>query len=579
MREGMPSYKQHLGVLPFLLVSVQHFSPCEAAPSSPLPRANPLGIDLDPAPPPEQGPPASFNALRDTTFLPAQIGGIVGSYALSLVLVALLLLCLHKRRRDILNAPEITEEEKYLAFAQQQQFQTEEEYRLALEQQEQEQQHQEFEEPPLSPYKNFSLPSGLPQSPTRIQVPYPLSPAKSQASIGGWTIPSPTSTVLASGADLSVDQTVVQQDRAMAQSQLEDMYKYVMEQEEAKQQGRVYQPPPSLASPRNNSSMPGSPAAPPSALRKSKPAGLDLNKTTDTSESRGNSFLSFLRSPRKDKKHREISISSPIITPMSATFPGHLQEMSSMPRRDYGKLQPPPVPSDLPFRASAAHNTLPTPEMSPVSAGGMSIDERIEAALGRPPTRDSRKSQRTARRGDDKDPHSREVSDATSGGNSDTEPVSAVSERSTTGLVGLPTSPKPGVNRFPSLDSLPASPRASTFSRPNKPTAIRAGGALPLRAYEQPAVLSPTGTSHSHATQMTKQTVFTRADNLLSPGLPTGMRTPWTGAPVPYTPYQPFSPLIPMTPSLMNKADRKRMKRLEPKTPTVEMVREADDLW
>ncbi|KAK1831089.1 hypothetical protein QBC39DRAFT_97506 [Podospora conica] len=575
MREGMPSYKQHLGVLPFLLVSVQLLSPCEAAPSpsSPrLPRANP---------PPEK---ASFNAL-DTTYLPAQIGGIVGSYALSLVLVALLLLCLHKKRRDIINAPEITEEEKYAAFAQEQQLQTEEEYRLALEQQ---QQNPGFSQPPLSPFRNYSLPSGLPLSPTRSQ-PFPLSPTKSHASIGGWTIPSPTSTVLASGADYSVDQTVVKQDRAMAQSQLEDMYKYVMEQEEAKQQGRVYEPPPSLASPRNNSSMPGSPAAPPSALRKSKPAGLDLNKTADKSESRGNSFLSFLRSPRKDKRQREISISSPIITPMSGTFPGHLQqqEMSSMPRRDYGKLQPPPVPSDLPFRASAAAaNTLPTPEMSPVSAGGMSIDERIDAAIGRPPTRDSRKSHRTAR-GEDKDHHSREVSDATSGANSDAEPVSAVSEKSTTGLVGLPTSPKPGVNRFPSLDSLPASPRGSAFPasplgqafpRPNKPSAIRTGGALPLRAYE-PAIVSPTGTSHSHGTQMTKQTVFTRADNPLSPGLPTGMRTPWTGAPVPYTPYQPFSPVIPMTPSLMNKADRKRMKSMVPKTPTVEMVREAEDLW
>ena len=356
----------------------------------------------------------------------------------------------------------------------------------------------------------------------------------------------------------------------MAQSQLEDMYKYVMEQEEAKEQGRVYEPPPSVSSPGLNRSMPSSPA-PPGALRKHKPAGLDLNK--EEKSSRGNSFLSFLRSPRKDKKQREISISSPIITPMSGTFPGHRdQEMSAMPRRDYGKVPPPPVPSDLPFRA-ASMNQLPTPEMSPVGAGG--IDERIDAALARPPTRDSRKSRRTTAREDkDVSAHSREVSDTTSGNNSDAEPVSAVSDKSTTGLVGLPTSPKPGVNRFPSLDSLPASPRASTFNRPNKPTAIRAGGALPLRAYE-PSIVSPSGTGH----QTTKQTVFTRADNPLSPGLPTGMRTPWTGAPVPYTPYQPFSPVIPMTPSIMSKADRKRMKKLEPKTPTVEMVKENEDIW
>jgi len=34
-----------------------------------------------------------------------------------------------------------------------------------------------------------------------------------------------------------------------------------------------------------------------------------------------------------------------------------------------------------------------------------------------------------------------------------------------------------------------------------------------------------------------------------------------------------------MTPSLVTKADRKRMKQLMPKTPTVEMVRNEDEIW
>jgi hypothetical protein len=34
-----------------------------------------------------------------------------------------------------------------------------------------------------------------------------------------------------------------------------------------------------------------------------------------------------------------------------------------------------------------------------------------------------------------------------------------------------------------------------------------------------------------------------------------------------------------MTPSLVTKADRKRMKKMEPKTPTVEMVRSEEDVW
>jgi hypothetical protein len=36
---------------------------------------------------------------------------------------------------------------------------------------------------------------------------------------------------------------------------------------------------------------------------------------------------------------------------------------------------------------------------------------------------------------------------------------------------------------------------------------------------------------------------------------------------------------MPMTPSLVTKEDRKRMKRMVPKTPTLEMVKSADDIW
>jgi hypothetical protein len=34
-----------------------------------------------------------------------------------------------------------------------------------------------------------------------------------------------------------------------------------------------------------------------------------------------------------------------------------------------------------------------------------------------------------------------------------------------------------------------------------------------------------------------------------------------------------------MTPSLVTKEDRKRMKRLVPKTPTLTMVQNPDDVW
>lgn len=573
---------------------------CAALPSTGHSSRRSLILDYSPAPPPEDGPPLSAGALRDPAYLPAQVGGIVGAYALSLVLVALLLLALSKTRRQHLRNRDLPDENRGLAsfnpFPAPFQLQSEEEYKRQLEQ------FQKLTiqtDLPRSPTRNFSLPSASPLSPSRTG---PLSPTKSQRS--AFTAPSPTSTILAAGIDLSVDQTVVQRDRAMAQQQLEEMYKYVMEHEQAKAEGREYEGPP-LLSPSSKSAS-SNPAGR-GRKEKNKPSNLNLARDEKT-QSRSSSIFSFLKSPRKSKMSGSMSITSPIMTPMSGTFPRHDdQEMNAMPPRHYAPPVPPPVQSELPLRqaasaapSGAASNNLPTPDVSPIST--QSIDSRIDAAIGQPPSRDSRAAARREKekekekeqeqeqergrererereaRGDGTTSHSRDESAATST-TGEREPVSAVSERSTTGLVGLPSSPKPGANRFPSLDSLPASPRPSQQSFPppggagtNKPSAVREGGMLPLRAYE-PSLSSPTASSYA-----TKQTVFTRTGPL-SPGPQTGLRTPWTGAPVPYTPYQPFSPVVPITPTVVTRADRKRMKKLEPKTPTVEMVKSTDEVW
>lgn len=633
-------YNNSAWVLSLLTTSLVQL--CLAAPSlangqpelSPRGNNNPLNIDRDPAPAPEDGPPLSRGALRDPAYLPAQIGGIVGSYAVSLVIVAILLLVLSKGRRQALINADLPEEDKYLNFNPLPAYlqQTEEEFKQTLAQfhgQEQgeqyleQQQEQEGQVPPplptlqipQTPYRNW----GFGQS--------PLSASRSQHSI--ISAGSPTSTVLAAGYDLSVNQTVIQHDRAMAQAQLEEMYKHVMEQEEAKAEGRQYVPPlprPSVSSFASQQQPQQAPATP-GTIRKNKPSNLNLSQEKEEKQSRGSSLLNFLKSPtgKKNKAPQGLSISSPIMTPMSGTFPrGYhpdvdgAQEMNTIPPRQYyTPAKPPPIPSDvLPFRrqnsGGGPQGQYPTPDISPVST--QSIDQRIDVALHRPPTRGERQGARS----DERLPsHIRDQSSASNASSLTgdaylADPPSAVSEKSTSGLVsgygsgsgtvGLPSSPRPGVNRFPSLDStrtLPSSPKpGASFSssrsgasslRANAPaplgslsgtpnassSAVRAGGALPLRAYEAPLV-SPTSGS-----QTTKQTVFTRqANGPLSPGMSTaGLRTPWTGAPVPYSPYQPFSPVVPITPSLVTKADRKRMKRFEPKTPTVEMVRSEEDIW
>ncbi|KAK5626449.1 hypothetical protein RRF57_002164 [Xylaria bambusicola] len=485
---------------------------------------------FDPTPSPEDGPPLSAKALRNPAYLPAQIGAIVGAYALSVVIVATILLSLAKQRRKRIAAGEAgldTYQEYGLQFA----------FPPGLKPGDNSQNFAYPPQTPKSPIKNFSYPTQPTLSGEQGRTPYTVSGSFSTYS---------TSTL---GINPLVDHRVVAADHEMAQQQLEEMYKYVLEHEAAKEAGTPIERPPS----------PLAKQAPPVTSPKSgilkrgknKPANLELGQGEPEKQSRASSFLSVLKSPRKKSSTKGISISSPILTPMSGTFPRQdEQEMNVIPPRHYAPSSPPPVPTDQPAYLQYTRHTGPVapitpPDLSPEST--QSIDERLGAQFG----------------------HNRYDSQAPT----EVDPVSATSERSTTPLVGLPSSPKPNATRFPSLPSspkpgatFPTSPRSGQFSRPNAPSAVRTGGTLPLRAYE-PALSSPSA-------QTTKQTTFERTMPL-SPGA----RTPWTGAPVPYSPYQPFSPVVPVTPSLVTKADRKRMKQLQPKTPTMSMVQSSDEMW
>ncbi|KAF4979667.1 hypothetical protein FZEAL_4158 [Fusarium zealandicum] len=461
--------------------------------------------------------PVDGGPLYDPTYLPAQIGGIVGAYAVSLVLVAITLIALSKKRREHLAAGQ-----DEVAF--------------------------EVCEDIVSP--NFSIDPFRPLNIITQQNFNPLNKSDLNAP-SPYTHHSPSSSIGAPGVNPFVDQRIVAADRNTAQTQLEDMYKHVLEHEDAKKRGLAYEvplPPGATHQPRSTASVMSlkSTSSSPSKKERTKPAGLNLGATREEkTQSRTSSFLSALRSPKK-KNMRGVSISSPLMTPQSGEFPVHeSQEMSTIPPRHYAPTAPPPVPTQyVPYSAPAVPpktHAPPTPDVSPQSV--QSIDERIGLQL--PPVG-----------------HARTASLALT----EHEPDSATSEHSQVPLVGLPSSPKPGA-RFPSL---PSSPKpGSTFNRGNAPSAIRTGGSLPLRAYE-PALASPNTVG-----QTTKQTVFERK----GPLSPSGAMTPHTAGAVPYSPYQPFTPCMPVTPSLVTKDDRKRMRRMVPKTPTMDMVRSSDDVW
>ncbi|KAL5611716.1 hypothetical protein BROUX41_000709 [Berkeleyomyces rouxiae] len=519
----------------------------------------------------------------DKNFLPAQIGGIVGSYAISLVLVASILLILSKRRRARLSGLYEPETQIDTSF-----------YVKNISSQPE----------PIQPtqsgtiqgsYRNALVPSVTLSlqtqnlnvaSSSKFESPQslfasrtPQTPTANSSQVNIHPNISPVSSKYTLGFDSSVDQTVVEADKKMADRQLEEMYRHVLEHEEAKRLG--LEPPPLPAA---KSAAHGRPSDVSSKKSKSKPGILNLSQSTPAAEKHQSktSLFKQLLSPRSRRAPRELTISAPIMTPQSATFPRDAQEMSNMAPRMYAPASPPPIPTDQQSfhtdahiqdsKVRAASVSLPTPpDFSPASA--QSIDERLEnteqssaSALGAVVSTGTEVPRNVA----------------VSASVAEEEPTSSTSSQAP--LVGLPASPRSTTGSFPALPasprsskfqgqftgggnasglSLPLSPRNSNFSRPNQPSAVRTGGVLPLRAYE-PSVTTPRAIA---------QTTFERT----MPFSPMGAGTPGTS--VPYTPYQPFSPVVPVTPSLVTREERKRMKKMVPKTPTLEMAQSSEDLW
>ncbi|CAG9943771.1 unnamed protein product [Clonostachys rosea f. rosea IK726] len=502
--------------VPILLLTIAtHILPAAAASSPDSPEglarrnSNPLGINWAPAPAPEDGPPLSAGSLRNPAYLPAQIGGIVGAYAFSIVLVAGTLLALAKRRRERLTAAH--EDFEPFEVPEDVRFQNSVELKEGL------------------PVPNFSYPS----------------PQKEDfdVEIRGQLRGSPTSSICGPGVNPFVDPNIVAADRVMAQNQLEQMYRHVMDHEDSKKRGAVTE-------------VAIEPPTPSPRRERIKPASLNLSEAREAErpQSRTSSILSSFRSSKK-KQVKGLNISSPMMTPQSATFPRITDPYAHEPSTPRYYAPPPmPTPREHVFPAvpglARTSNVPVPPDQSPESV--MSIDERLGLQLDRMNMNQGNPSSE------------RVASQAYTEG----EPVSAISRHSghsQAPLVGLPSSPKATKTSFPPLPSSPK-PGAS-FSRANAPSAVRTGGSLPLRAYE-PSVGSPTSVTHS-----TKQTVFERKGPL-SPGT---ARTPGTA--MPYSPYQPFTPCVPVTPSLVTKEERKRMRKTMPKTPTMEMVKSSEEIW
>lgn len=183
-----------------------------AAESSTSPSIWQFHILKDPAPAPEDGPPLSATALRDKSLLPAEIGGIVGSYV---VFVAVALCALFFVGRRLRHAAQTSNRSLDVEMVRPQKPPT---LNTAS---------------PVSPMDRWASPASTTDTKT-----WP-SPVKekgvwnnmSWSNIPRGHRPQPSQ----DGSVVTFDENVVQSDRQKAQNEMERLYAAVMDHDEQKE--------------------------------------------------------------------------------------------------------------------------------------------------------------------------------------------------------------------------------------------------------------------------------------------------------------------------------------------------------
>ncbi|KAI9765599.1 MAG: hypothetical protein M1840_007288 [Geoglossum simile] len=263
---------------------------------------NPLGIWLDPAPSPEEGPPLSRNALRNKKYLPAEIGGIVGAYVLTLVVIGILyfLVALPAQRkaaiapiRDIEMVPQgetPTSPSKETRFSS---------FRRSLRQ-----------NPPTSP------PPKTPKTPRswdfRSWGSNPQSPVKDIKT----ALTTPTQ------SSVTFDHQVIEDDKRKRAEDMDRLYAAVMAHDDARSKVSLNEssPQPSpVPGPDSKASLP-SPALPKVSSPLASPRNIPRPSSGASKHSQAGSFTS--NGSRRKGGIRGLPISNPIHIPSYTQFMG-----------------------------------------------------------------------------------------------------------------------------------------------------------------------------------------------------------------------------------------------------------------
>ncbi len=509
-----------------------------------------ISILQGPAPPPEKGPPVSASALRDLSFLPVQIGSIVGAYILSVIAIGIALLLVGRRLRRAAQSSPLT---------------------LAM----------QMMRPTQSNTSNVFDPS--PISPT-ANNPYSLSP-NSTIDMKSSTWPSPEKTKSGThwpsigkghkkqtsmqSSVVTFDESVIEDDRVKNQQEMDRLYAAVVEHDIQRSTSRLDladkqtpQSPPELQHLRSSSAYQQPTSAVSRAETKSPSRTLTVSPRQQTRpspltiHSRASSRSSF-GSFGKKRSIRNLPISPPMGSPELASNHGSMYgDSEPLSPRFYDPGPPPPTPPVRQHDSIPEDGYEPFQQQSPRSAESSEYNHAPFQQQG---------------------PRRAEASDYNHAPRTSIPTIRTAFEGSAT---RPPVQPSRSDNDIP-LRELTKHKRtpAPLALRTNNGSSAPPGQQFPLRSAPLPLRNPRTlGYTSERPPSTIKATVLER--KLPEHRIP---GTPRTGVPqTPYSPYMPFTPLTPITPSrLVTKQERKRREKEDGRRVATidDAVEEEADMW
>lgn len=492
-----------------------------------------VSIFQGPAPPAGKGPPIAASAVRDISFLPTQIGSIIGAYLFSVVVIGVALLLIGRRLRQAALSSPCT---------------------LAMEmvKPSQSEPNKAFDPSPISPH---------------IGNPYSMS-ASSTGEMKGSTWPSPEKSKSGNiwpsigkghrkqasmqSSVVTFDENVIEEDKMKNEQELDRLYAAVMEHDIQKSTSRLDlgesqtpqtpKGPPEFQHLRSSSASQQPSSTIPRAETQSLGRTLTVSPTLQTRpspltiHSRTSSRSSF-GSFGKKRSIRHLPISPPMGSPeLTSHHASKYGESEPLSPRFYKPGPPPPTPP-------REHYSIPEHGYDLYQQEG---SRRSELSDYENAPRTSIPSFKTTTEGDTRS-----------------------QVYSSRGENDIPLRDLTKQKRTPAPLAL----------RTNNGSSASPGLQMPLASAPLPLRNSrPSGYSSDRPLSTIKATVLER--KLPEHRIP---GTPRTGVPqTPYSPYMPFTPLTPMTPSrLVTKQERKRREREEGRRVATidDAVEEEGDMW